>query len=70
MGVSNFCRKNKMPDISMCNTQHCELSKKCYRHEDSGTEPNGKYQSWGCFQKNHDTGKDCPYFWTRDKKRK
>ena len=28
-----------MPDISMCDVNDCPLSKRCYRHEDSGTKP-------------------------------
>lgn len=39
-----------MPDISMCNADHCPRKTECYRHEASGTKPNDGRQSYMMFQ--------------------
>lgn len=50
-----------MPDIAMC-IQDCPSSKTCYRHPDSGTEPDKFRQGWVEFKVNQNTGK-CDYYW-------
>jgi hypothetical protein len=43
-----------MPDISMCANKTCPLRARCYRHEDSGTVPTPRRQSWMAFQPDAD----------------
>jgi hypothetical protein len=64
-----------MPDISMCSSEICPLTKKCYRHEDSGTKPTPMYQSYMLFDREnprykHDAleTKLCIYFLERFEK--
>ena len=53
-----------MPDITMCK-EKCPLSKNCYRHGDSGTEPSYYRQPyWLGLDK---VGEDCNYYWPLDK---
>jgi len=56
-----------MPDITLCNNQDCPLSKKCYRHEDSGTKPSEYWQSYADFEYTED---GCEDFWPIDAKEK
>lgn len=53
-----------MPDISMCATEDCPLSDKCYRKQAKPDE----YQSYSKFEWiiTH-TGPDCGYFWEIEK---
>ena len=39
-----------MPDITMCKNQTCPMRKSCYRHTESGTEPNPRWQSWASWK--------------------
>jgi hypothetical protein len=48
-----------MPDISMCAAK-CPVSKKCYRHPDSGTEPTEWRQAWRAFEPTDGVG--CKHF--------
>lgn len=63
-----------MPDITMCNNDGCPLRKSCYRHSDSGTQPDYR-QSFSQWQP-HWTGDDdhdgggwkCEGYWpTRER---
>lgn len=48
-----------MPDISMCLNDQCSVRRICRRHEDSGTTPTPKRQSYTAFP----GGDDCSGFW-------
>jgi hypothetical protein len=52
-----------MPDIMMCNAEQCDLSATCYRHPDSGTNPDPYRQSWWYRQDDSPVGKECPQHW-------
>jgi hypothetical protein len=47
-----------MPDITMCTAKNCDKSAACYRHEDSGTEPNPYRQSYSDFNP-----ENCGHYW-------
>lgn len=49
-----------MPDITMCASITCNKSADCYRHADSGTEPNPWRQAY--FVSTEMTGNGCEYF--------
>ena len=49
----------RMPDISMCFNDDCQLAKTCYRHE---AEPSD-WQSYANFE----GGKDCRGYWPMDR---
>lgn len=42
-------RDPDVPDFTMCAAPHCERSKACERHADSGTVPNAHRQSMSNF---------------------
>ena len=47
-----------MPDITMCNGNHCELAQTCYRYK---ANPTLHYQSYFC-EAPIKNGK-CDYYW-------
>ena len=59
-----------MPDITMCAATDCAMSKVCYRHRDSGTEPSEFWQAFCNFQKENDESgdvEDCIWYWPVEK---
>lgn len=51
-----------MPDITMCVNGSCPKSIDCYRHADSGTVSDGRWQSYAYFS---DDDEDCYWPITR-----
>lgn len=51
-----------MPDISMCDSETCEVRAKCYRNPASGTKPSEFRQSW--FMGLREEGEGCEYYWS------
>jgi hypothetical protein len=54
-----------MPDIMMCDDPICPLSKRCYRHSDSGTRADPYRQTYWLREDGSPRGDDCPNFWER-----
>lgn len=56
-----------MPDICMCDSKKCPLSKACYRHKDSGTVPNEFQQAYFVLggEGSPSEDADCEHFWLR-----
>lgn len=52
-----------MADIMMCDALHCEKSKQCYRHKDSGTQANQYLQTYWLRDEQSPVGDDCDQFW-------
>jgi hypothetical protein len=53
-----------MPDIAMCAAGTCPKSATCRRHEDSGTVPYNRWQSWAA---GVSPGDACPFYWPTDR---
>ena len=54
-----------MTDMMMCDAKGCDLSKRCYRHADSGTESDKYRQSYWLRNDDSPIDDDCPQFWER-----
>lgn len=52
-----------MPDITMCQSETCNVRATCYRNEASGTKPTEYRQSW--FMEPPGEDDTCPYYWPR-----
>ena len=55
-----------MPDIAMCRSKVCRLSETCHRHADSGTIPDGKWQTYIVPDPDEDTRNGCCMYWHVD----
>ena len=51
-------QNNKLPDITMCNGNNCELASMCYRYK---AEPTPYRQSYFITPPNKEL--ECEYFW-------
>lgn len=53
-----------MPDIWMCDSKKCPLSRTCYRHKDSGTVPDEYRQAYFVLGREGSPSEDggCEYF--------
>jgi hypothetical protein len=54
-----------VPDITMCKATTCTYQSNCYRHEDSGTKPCPRWQSYFVDAPYDEKTETCDAYWSR-----